>query len=102
MASLRRAGIVESTRGAHGGYALARRPEEISVFEALSALEDGVALSDCVEDPDACDRAFLCAVREAFAKGQEAMIGALSSVSLRDLVVRQRQLEDADVGMFHI
>ncbi len=102
MAALRRAGVVESTRGAHGGYALARAPEEISVLEALAALEDGVSLADCVDDPSVCERASLCAVREVFASGQHAMVQTLSAMSLRDLLVRQRELESANVGMFEI
>ena len=57
---LRDAGLVASTRGAHGGYALSRPPAEISMSEVLRALEGPLAPMICATDaPDsgiACDR----------------------------------------------
>ena len=47
VAKLKKAGIVQSTRGAQGGYALAKEPEEISVGEILRALEGSLSPVDC-------------------------------------------------------
>ena len=47
IAKLKKAGIVQSTRGAQGGYALAKEPEEISVGEILRALEGSLSPVDC-------------------------------------------------------
>ena len=44
---LRKAGLVEGTRGIHGGYQLTRPPGEIRVGDILRALEGPVALVDC-------------------------------------------------------
>src|SRR3954453_1826503 len=53
VALLKKAGIVESTRGAHGGYRLARRPEELTMDEVIVALEGTVAPMTCfVDDTD--------------------------------------------------
>lgn len=45
--NLKRAGILKSKRGPQGGYALARRPDEITVLEILNATEQDVLLVDC-------------------------------------------------------
>lgn len=45
--NLKRAGILKSKRGPQGGYALARKPEEITVLEILNATEQDVLLVDC-------------------------------------------------------
>ncbi len=58
--SLREAGLVTSTRGAHGGYELARPPETITMTEVLRALEGPIAPMMCAtDDPEhatLCDR----------------------------------------------
>ncbi|MDD2852229.1 MAG: RrF2 family transcriptional regulator [Desulfuromonadaceae bacterium] len=46
--NLKRAGLLKSKRGPQGGYALARRPDEITVLEILNATEQDVLLVDCV------------------------------------------------------
>src|SRR3954451_12489561 len=50
VALLKKAGLVESTRGAHGGYLLARPAEEISMDQAVLALEGVVAPMACFAD----------------------------------------------------
>src|SRR5512141_1332332 len=45
--NLKRAGILKSKRGPQGGYALARKPEEITVLDILNATEQDVLLVDC-------------------------------------------------------
>ena len=49
VAKLREAGLVISTRGAHGGYRLARPPEEIEMLEVVEALEGRIAPMECFE-----------------------------------------------------
>ena len=50
---LRKAGLVESRRGAHGGYTLAREAEEITMAEVVRALEGEIAPIECISaDPD--------------------------------------------------
>ena len=57
VVSLREAGLVISTRGAHGGYELARPPETISMGEVLRALEGPIAPMLCAsDDPEHADR----------------------------------------------
>lgn len=87
---LRDAGLVESTRGAHGGYTLARKPTEISMSEVLRALEGPLAPMICAADaPDhdlACDRTATCTVNFLWVRVRDAIAGALDGMTLADLV----------------
>jgi len=69
IAAMRKGGLVNSTRGAQGGYTLARAPEDISVGEVLRILEGSTALVDCVgyESFD-CENACSCSARPLFLK----------------------------------
>jgi Rrf2 family protein len=51
VARLRKADLVTSTRGAHGGYELAREPDAITMAEVVQALEGTLAPMQCLTDP---------------------------------------------------
>src|SRR4029453_3874577 len=51
VARLRKAELVTSTRGAHGGYELARAPERVTMAEVVEALEGTLAPMQCLTDP---------------------------------------------------
>ena len=66
MLKLRRAAIVKSTRGAHGGYTLARRPDEISVHDVISAAEHSTFEVHCTSHPveeARCSSSHDCSIR---------------------------------------
>ena len=90
VVSLREAGLVESTRGAHGGYELARPPREIGMGEVLRALEGPIAPMVCAsDDPEhatLCDRSARCTVNLLWVRVRDAVVGALDSMTLADLV----------------
>src|SRR3954463_8494845 len=54
-ALLKKSGLVTSTRGAHGGYVLAQRPEDITMDRVILALEGAIAPMECFTD-DSADR----------------------------------------------
>jgi Rrf2 family transcriptional regulator, cysteine metabolism repressor len=88
--SLRDAGLVISTRGAHGGYELSRPPLEIRMGEILRALEGPIAPMICAsDDPEhatICDRTSRCTVNVLWVRIRDAVTGALDSMTLADLV----------------
>ena len=90
VARLRRAGLVTSTRGAHGGYELTRRPDEIRMSQVLRALEGPIAPMLCAtDDPEhalVCDRSSRCTVNVLWVRVRDAISGALESMTLADLV----------------
>ncbi|MFM8884093.1 MAG: RrF2 family transcriptional regulator [Solirubrobacterales bacterium] len=94
VALLKRAGLVESTRGAHGGYRLARDPSEISMDEAILALEGDVAPMSCFYDDSSGERVLCshedetqgCATRVLWLRVQGGVTQALSRTTLAELV----------------
>jgi Rrf2 family cysteine metabolism transcriptional repressor len=89
VVSLREAGLVVSTRGAHGGYELARAPESITMSEVLRALEGPIAPMFCAtDDPEhalICDRASRCTVNLLWVRVRDAITTTLESMTLADL-----------------
>lgn len=95
---LRRAGVITSTRGARGGYMLARPPEEISIRSVIHASEletfDLHCLSHPVEE-DRCAASHNCSIRPVWVLLQTKIDDVLEGVCLADLlheepVVRER------------
>jgi Rrf2 family cysteine metabolism transcriptional repressor len=88
--SLRDAGLVVSTRGAHGGYELARDPSSVRMGEILRALEGPIAPMFCAtDDPEhavLCDRSSRCTVNILWVRVRDAVAGALDGMTLADLV----------------
>ena len=88
---LRRAELVTSTRGAHGGYELSRPPSEITAGEVYRVLEGPVAPMDCVseaEPEEQCPLIEGCATRVVWLKVRDSIVDALDSTSLQDLLMQ--------------
>lgn len=86
LKSLTRAGVLESHRGAKGGYSLARRPEDLSVVEMITALDGPVALTQCNMSAEVCAHERSCAVRSPWQVINQVVHYALSGVTLADLI----------------
>jgi FeS assembly SUF system regulator len=78
-------GLVESARGADGGYRLARTPEQITAAEILDTLEGPVAITECSHDDGHCDLEPNCQVGDAWQKISLAIRAAMSDIRLCDL-----------------
>jgi Rrf2 family cysteine metabolism transcriptional repressor len=91
VVSLRESGLVTSTRGAHGGYELARPPAQIRMSEVIEALEGPIAPMVCAsEDPlhaGICDRTGFCNVNLLWVRVRKAVVDALDSLSLAELAL---------------
>ncbi len=86
LRALRNGGIVETVRGAQGGYSLGRAPNQISVEQVLAVLEGTTAVVDCVDtDSNGCKNACSCSARPLFLKLQNKINGVLSETSVQDL-----------------
>ncbi|HMM31696.1 MAG TPA: Rrf2 family transcriptional regulator [Clostridia bacterium] len=86
VASLKRAGLVLSARGAAGGYTLSRAPEQIQVGEILRALEGSTDLISCVGvEKVNCGNACSCSARPLWLKLQSKINDVLSSTTLKDM-----------------
>lgn len=80
------ANVLISTRGAKGGYALARRPEEISVATVISALEGPIALTECSISHQGCEQASGCDILGNWSLINQTIHNALESVTVADLI----------------
>jgi len=87
---LKTMGLIGSTRGAHGGYVLARPPAEITLKEIVRVLEGSLCLVDCVENPAVCDRSQTCTSRDIWSEASNQISQILESMTLDKMVVRQR------------
>ncbi len=94
---LRKAGLVESARGARGGYRLAKPPEEISVGDVLRALEGEVFSIPCpvseagciiVKRGCCCSEEEVCGTRELLGRTHALLFSFLDKVTIAELVER--------------
>ncbi|MEG1547172.1 MAG: Rrf2 family transcriptional regulator [Clostridia bacterium] len=83
---LKKAGLVESSRGAQGGYSLSRYPADISVGEILKALEGSTDLIGCVGSKRVnCENACTCSARPLWLKLQGRINDVLNTTTLADM-----------------
>jgi len=85
MQGLKAAGLVRAIRGTHGGYVLARPPEQITMKEIYQALEGSAAPVPCVDEPTLCDMVGSCPTRDAWVEMKQAIEEVLGRRTLRDL-----------------
>lgn len=90
---LRSADMVLSTRGAHGGYVLARPPSEITLKNVVETLEGETFLVQCVKDADACPRVPTCPTRDVWSILTKTISGTLEGITLEQLVRMLREKE---------
>ena len=94
---LRRADIVASTRGAHGGYALSRPASEITVREVIAAAELATFDLHCISHPvdeERCSDAQNCSIRPVWVLLQNKINNVLDSVVLSDLLVSESAVRE--------
>lgn len=86
---LRRAGIVDSVRGAKGGYRLAKAPGEITVHDVMAAAERQIFETNCEHhkvDGIRCDPGASCAIRPVWLELQRRIDGYLQGVTIADMM----------------
>ena len=86
---LRRAGLVKSTRGAHGGYQLTRDPHEVRVGDVYRVMEGPVAPMECVSEDiseQTCPLIAGCETRPVWLQMRDAIVNTLDSTTLGDLI----------------
>ncbi|MBW1742892.1 MAG: Rrf2 family transcriptional regulator [Deltaproteobacteria bacterium] len=83
---LKKANYVKSVRGRKGGHMLAKPPEEITIGEIVELLEGGINLSECIENPEICDRSETCLTRGLWETATGAMSRELNAITLSDMI----------------
>ena len=92
---LRRAGIIRSTRGAHGGYTLAKEASAISIRDVIAASETTTFDLHCVSHPvgeERCSSSHNCSIRPVWMLLQQKIDDVLSGVHLSDLLSEEQEV----------
>lgn len=77
--------LLEAHRGVKGGFALARKPEEVRLDEIIEALEGPIAFTKCSSHKDDCRLERVCPVRSNWRRINRLMLGALRGVTLAEM-----------------
>ncbi|MBL8294826.1 MAG: Rrf2 family transcriptional regulator [Bryobacterales bacterium] len=111
LLGLKSAGFVESKKGRHGGYSLARNPSEITLGEVIRRMEGPLAPLPCASETayrkcDECADAETCGTRMVMREVRDATALILDGTTLADVCARieqaQGQKADADALMYYI
>lgn len=84
---LARKNLIESVRGANGGYRLVEAPEHITIANVVEATDGPIRLTSCADQSnDCCDRHDECSMRGKWSPVNQAMNNALESISLSQMI----------------
>lgn len=92
LKELSAAGFVESVRGAHGGYRIARRPDEINLADLFAVLEGPLRLTECVteeigEDAEcSCELMSRCPIADPIHRVHRRLNDFFRKVTLAEIV----------------
>ena len=89
--------VVASTRGAKGGYSLAKAPEKITVASVISALEGPIALTECSVSHKGCDQASGCRIQGNWHLINQRVSQALESVTLADMILPSQSPQEITI-----
>lgn len=91
IGTVKRAGLVETYSGTHGGYALAKSPADISLGDIIEVMEGTTKINRCLEEDHYCSRGAVddCPVRVVYAQLQDRMEQFLKSITVEQLLTQK-------------
>ncbi len=96
FARLKNAGLVDSTRGAGGGYSLSAVPSDITVGRILVALEGELSPAECVgEDASACKNKSVCTTHAIWQRIYDGFNGVVNGITLQDMLDDYHRMGEA-------
>ena len=98
---LKQAGIIKACEGTNGGYMLAKQPENISLMEIISCVEETMAINRCLEEDRFCSRNLedTCKIHKILLSLQNTYNNKLENVKVSDVI---RPGEDEYFGRFYV
>ena len=91
MAPLRVRGYVRTQKGSRGGYHLAVKPEDITIYDIVESIEGSLAPVSCVDD-NSCERIDRCVARSVWKRVKDVLVEELQSHNLAKLALEQEKL----------
>ena len=95
--TLKGSGLILSNRIGHGGYTLSRKPEDITLKDILSSLEGTINFTECVGNPDVCERSPHCTAREVWSELCEKFSRSLDEITLKEMTERRVQKQNSNI-----
>ena len=86
------AGLIRTSRGAHGGVELAQKPEEISLLDVVEAIDGPISLNECTSDPSVCLFGNHCPLHEVWCEVKVELVEKLRGVTFDQLIEREEIL----------
>ena len=98
VGNLKKAELVDSTRGKEGGYKLNKTPQEYSIGEILRCIEDNLAPVACIKEGEIqCDRSGACLTVPMWKELDDITNAYLDTVSLEDLLTGDKWRQEKTV-----
>ncbi len=87
LGQLRQAGMIEVTRGRHGGYRIARHARDITLYDIIKTMEGEIKINSCMNKDGVCSRNArdICPVYGILKTAQAQLVDSLERVSLCDI-----------------
>ena len=80
------AGLIHTSRGAHGGVSIARTPSEISLLEVVEAIDGPISLNECVVNSKSCDFNGDCPLHQVWCDTQQTLVHKLRATTFEEVV----------------
>lgn len=84
--------IVRSKRGANGGYILVKKPENLSLYEIITAINGPLNIADCIMNPEICLNALKCPANTLWNELQENISEFFKSKTLKDVISSKERI----------
>jgi Rrf2 family protein len=88
ISQLSLAGLLHTSRGAHGGVTLAREPKDITLLEVVEAIDGPIQLNECVAEEVCCSFEGNCPVRSVWCEIQDELVGRLKKTDFAQLLAQ--------------
>jgi Rrf2 family protein len=98
LGELRNAGLIFSRKGAGGGYALSKRPEDISLVQVIRLTDGPISMVSCASlnyyhRCEECHDEATCGIKTTFVEIRDASLKILYDTSIADLIEKEKQLK---------
>ncbi|MEW6378478.1 MAG: RrF2 family transcriptional regulator [bacterium] len=91
LLTLKQSRIINTTRGAKGGYVLCRPAAQITVLDVVNAFEGPLTLVDCLQSPNMCSKVTFCVTRTIWRELQDTWRSILEGTTLQDLLDKEHK-----------
>ncbi len=80
------AGLLQTSRGARGGVALAKSPKEIALLDVVEAIDGPILLNECVASSSACYFGDTCPLRPIWIEAQNELVARLRATTFQEFL----------------